>query len=478
MYREHPLKILKYSIKNIWLLIFPLLRGIWAMKLDVDKLYTWLKGAWFDILFILLIILFGCVKWLFSKIDVTESAIIHTNGIVIKTKTVIPYENISSITREHSFYLRCFKAVRFYADTCAGILKTPDMVLLLNNKVCEKIIGTVPQAESESSVVYRHKPKSIIIIFFSVLFSSSFSGVIYISAFFFQGGQIAKDLISESVDQLTAEASKFLIINIPYAVLTIVIVIMGAWIISFIINMVRYSGFFIRRYEHIIEIESGNITPRRFLLCQNKINYIYLKQNLLMKIFSVMSVNVNCSGYGTSKKKNLPVLLPVQTKGKFKENLKSATDIEYKTNRQYKPKITSFWQYIWASVIIAICIFPATRFLSFHNEQLHDAVIFITVMAEIPAVWYIIIRFAALLTSGVTIDGNLIYLRYSRTFSFYTLIAEKDKLAKAAITQSPFQKIFKKCSVVFYFNSEITEGHVVKALKLKDAQKILQLLME
>ena len=154
MYREHPLKILKYSIKNIWLLIFPLLRGIWAMKLDVDKLYTWLKGAWFDILFILLIILFGCVKWLFSKIDVTESAIIHTNGIVIKTKTVIPYENISSITREHSFYLRCFKAVRFYADTCAGILKTPDMVLLLNNKVCEKIIGTVPQAESESSVVY------------------------------------------------------------------------------------------------------------------------------------------------------------------------------------------------------------------------------------------------------------------------------------------------------------------------------------
>ena len=61
MYHEHPLKILKYSAKNIWLLVFPLVRGIWAMKLDVNKLYMWLRGAWFDILVIILIIHLGFV---------------------------------------------------------------------------------------------------------------------------------------------------------------------------------------------------------------------------------------------------------------------------------------------------------------------------------------------------------------------------------------------------------------------------------
>ena len=33
-YSEHPLRILRYSIKNIWLLVFPLLRGINAVWTD------------------------------------------------------------------------------------------------------------------------------------------------------------------------------------------------------------------------------------------------------------------------------------------------------------------------------------------------------------------------------------------------------------------------------------------------------------
>lgn len=49
MYHEHPIRILKYSIKNLWLLIFPLIRGIHAITFDVGKLYHWIKGAWFDI---------------------------------------------------------------------------------------------------------------------------------------------------------------------------------------------------------------------------------------------------------------------------------------------------------------------------------------------------------------------------------------------------------------------------------------------
>ena len=28
VYREHPIKILRYSAKNLWLLIFPLLRSL------------------------------------------------------------------------------------------------------------------------------------------------------------------------------------------------------------------------------------------------------------------------------------------------------------------------------------------------------------------------------------------------------------------------------------------------------------------
>lgn len=473
MYHEHPLKILKYSAKNIWLLVFPLVRGIWAMKLDVNKLYMWLRGAWFDILVIILIILFGFAKWYFSRITFSESAVIHKKGIIIKSLKIIPYENLSALTREHSYYLRPFRAVRVFTDTCGGIMKTSDMRFLLSYKVCAEFINKIPQSEHESDIVYRYKPKFILIFFFSALFSSSFSGVVYIGAFFFEGGQIAQDIIRTSLDRFTAEASKFLIMNIPYAVLTVIVIIFGAWLISFITNMIRYSGFFIRRYKHIIRIESGRITPRRFLISQDKINYYYLRQNLLMKIFRVMSVNISCSGYETKKNKNYPVFLPIESGRKIKSDLENAAGIRYNHKRQYKPKLSGIWNYIWFAVLIAAVIFPVFRILPRIIPELDEAASFFLIMAEIPAIWFFIVRIAALLTSGVTIDGELIYVRYSKRFDFYTIIGEKSKLVKLDVKQNLFQRyVSHKCTVSFYFHNEISQRHYVKGLKLEQAKEI------
>ena len=65
MYHEHPLRILKYSAKNIWLLIFPFLRGLRTYHFSKDFFYTWIQGAWKDILVIGVIVLFGFIRWFF-----------------------------------------------------------------------------------------------------------------------------------------------------------------------------------------------------------------------------------------------------------------------------------------------------------------------------------------------------------------------------------------------------------------------------
>ena len=478
-YREHPLKILKYSAKNIWLLIFPLIRGLWAMKFDISQVYLWLRGAWFDIVVVILIILFGFAKWWFSKIRFTESAIIHKSGIFIRTKKVIPYENLASVTREYSFYLRVFNAVRIYVDTCAGVFKSHDMKLIFSKNKCNEFMKQVPQQEENGSGDYKYVPSIALIFFFSILFSSSFSGVLYIGAFFFQGGQVAQDALRKSLDQITAEVSKFLIVNIPYAVLTIIIIAFGTWLISFINNLIRYSRFKTRRCRHTIKVENGTITPRYFTICQDKINYYYLKQNLIMKIFRVMSVNVSCPGYGTSQNKNFPVLLPIETKRRIQGKLRDIAQIEFKYKRQYKPDILSSWQYIWLAVYLMIGILPIQLIVPKVAPQLSDAAWFITVMLEIPAVWYFIIRIAAHLTSGVTIDNGKIIIWYSKRYSMYTIIADTSKLVKVDIRQNWFQILIShKCSVGFYFNGEMSERHYVKSLKMKQAQEIKRRLLD
>ena len=58
-YHEHPIKILRYSAKNLWLLIFPLLRSLRFYPFSLQNFVEWGAGAWFDLLVALLILGFG-----------------------------------------------------------------------------------------------------------------------------------------------------------------------------------------------------------------------------------------------------------------------------------------------------------------------------------------------------------------------------------------------------------------------------------
>lgn len=472
LYHEHPLKILKYSAKNIWLLIFPLIRGIRAYRLDVNRLYEWFRGSWFDILIILIILLFGYIKWKFSLISVSNNTITHIRGIIFKVRTDIPIRNISSVTIEHPFHLRIFRAVKFYADTRSGTTASNDMFLLLKRRTSDEIMKKIPSASRHDSIKYSHKPKLYLIFLFSALFSSSLSGIIYIGAFFFQAGEIAKDIILTSIDIISAETSKFIISTIPPVIWGIIIFLLSTWIISFIVNLIRYSGFSIRHDSDIIEIKCGYLTKRRFNIFMKKINYIDIRQNVIMKLFRVMSVNISCSGYG-SNTKNLPVLVPIITKRTLNENLSDIVHARFSISKQYKPKITSFWQYIWFSVIISALILPLTSIITYFFPPFHQLAVFVTVMAEIPALWSVVVKLTALCTSGITFNDGYIQINYSKGFSFHTAIAEPEKVAKFYIKQSPFQRIFKKCTVSIYFGSEVSVRHTVKAIPVDDAQKIL-----
>ena len=81
---EHPLRILRYSARNIWLLIFPLLRGLSILQMDARRLYEWARGAWQDIAVIGLIIVFGFVRWYFAQIIISDRNITQRGGVIIR----------------------------------------------------------------------------------------------------------------------------------------------------------------------------------------------------------------------------------------------------------------------------------------------------------------------------------------------------------------------------------------------------------
>lgn len=119
MLHEHPIKILRYTAKNLWLLIFPLLRSAHFFPFSAKEIAAWLHGAWFDLLICVLILTYGAIRWYFCGFMYNTEVIRRQSGILLKRETEIPCSSITSVTEEHAFFLRPFGAVRVSIHTGA-----------------------------------------------------------------------------------------------------------------------------------------------------------------------------------------------------------------------------------------------------------------------------------------------------------------------------------------------------------------------
>ena len=125
MLREHPLRILRFSKKFLWLLIFPILRGAYhfATKEDVFK---WVRGTWFDLLILCLILVFGWLVWFCRKFDIHDGQIYVQDGFILTRRRYLPIRNLSAMTVEHPLLLRPLGACYISADT-AGDVVAPEV---------------------------------------------------------------------------------------------------------------------------------------------------------------------------------------------------------------------------------------------------------------------------------------------------------------------------------------------------------------
>ena len=90
VYREHPIKILRYSAKNLWLLIFPLLRSLRFYPFSLQNLIDWGAGAWFDLLVALLILGIGTLRWHACTYYFDEVSIRSQSGLLLRRGTGDP----------------------------------------------------------------------------------------------------------------------------------------------------------------------------------------------------------------------------------------------------------------------------------------------------------------------------------------------------------------------------------------------------
>lgn len=478
VYHEHPIKILRYSAKNLWLLIFPLLRSLRFYPFSLQNLIDWGVGAWFDLLIALLILCFGTLRWYCCSYSFDKVSIHAKSGVFLKQETEIPFSRITATVEEHPIYLRPFRAVRLQISTASGVIPETNMQLILYLHDLHRMRPHVKALQNDSAKATPYHTPAWRVLFFSALFSSSFSGALYVAALFFQGGRITSDLLEEfqarQILEDAADRASSVFVGVPRVALIIGIVILVLWLISFGRNLLRYGRFRIRFGSEFLSVHMGILNRRRFHLRDAAIIFPDLRQNLVMKIFGMVSLHIRCPGYG-GRRDTLPVLIPLMRK-RASWNLLGKLHAAQRLEQPLvtaRSKLRFFWSFLWPPVTGLMAVIVIRLFALWLIPDLSEIIRFFAIMLVLPLLWLLLVKVVTLLTQYVAMDEQHVQLHFSRGFTFHTITVRREHIVRTDLRQTPLQKRYGVCHFYLICNGPRQQRYKLTALPEETARAII-----
>lgn len=468
--RQHPIIILSYTTKYLWLLIIPLAKYLIATSFDLQK---WIKANWVDILTISVIIGYAVLRWVFVYFKFEDDCIVAHTGYFGISETRVYFSEISSLSLSQGYFFRMIKACTLFVDTDAKSIQQVDITLDITEKQALQVYEkAIEKCHNKPKYIFNSSKFNLIV--FSFLFSSTLSGVIIVLSVIYEAYRIVgREAEQYILQRFNTEIDKLpLIEHIPKYFLWAGIVIGGGWLISFLSNLFRHWNFSCTRCSDKLLINSGLGAKRRHVLIRNRINYIDFRQSLLMKAFKICSVSINCTGYG-KRRLEISALIPITTNSQADSSIKILMPGVPEMKADVKTGKEDVRRFITMPIVCCL-IPPAAAFVLIHFlPNLVNEIKMIAVITLIPLIWLCAVKFCAAFITSIALDSRHCMLSYCTLYAYHKIIVETTKISKISVSQNPFQRISKTCTVRVYMNSESTSRHTVRGLNYKLVTKLL-----
>lgn len=459
IYRQHPLSIVHAFWKYIFLLIFPLLRSLVLVR---QSFVYWLSGVWFDLLFLFAIVLFGFFQWYFTTFKIQEKGLYFRKGVFFRAEQYIPYANLSSVGVDKPFYLRPFHIVRLKLETDAGKKNRPDVKMLLHRDLAEEIVSLSTVYLTDTGTVTKsYKPRAAYIAILSLITSNTITGVLFVSTFITQTGKIlgqsAEDLLVYYMTRLT----QILAYRLPPAAAILACIILGGWLIGFLINLVNHLNFYTARKGGCLYARAGVLVQREYHMAVDEINCLTLRQSFLTKILGFYSAMISCTGYGKDKNE-LAALLPAVDSQGLRQSLHLILPEIQPTARQYKPPTRTITRFLIPPCTTLLCTLAGFLLLHHFFPEFHELILYLGIMVHIPIFWWLFVKIVAFFHVGIGIRGDVYTFRSTFAYAIYTTVVHKNKIARVEVRQSLFQKMAHCSDVIIYTYNERKHRLVVQ----------------
>lgn len=469
MKHQHRFAILKYAKGNIWLLIIPLVRGLFSLRTD---LYNWLKMAYMDIIVITVVFVLAWLKWYCMRYEITKKGIYVKTGLLFRKEYAIRYASVSCITFHQSLLLKPLKAVRIFINTNNYLVEKKhsksEIILFVSEIDYSQIYKNIPAENSEKKIIFQASKREI--LFYSMVFSSAIPSLAYMVAFIIQCSRVVGEKIEirflSVVNELTESLRNFYD-KVTATIVVLVLIIATGWLVSVAIKIMRRINFKISRCGGQILIENGLLDYWKYYVKYSSVNSVEIQQNLLMKIAGIMSVNINCTGYG-KRRDELPVFIPMTTKRQAMRMMKELLPDFTLSNIMLRTKRTYIMAYVWLPAVLIIGVAVSVAMLS-RMPTWDSAAGFVGIMLEIPLMYLLAVRIGAKIFAGIGVNDNSLTVSYCRGARLCTAIVPKDRIAYIKIRRTFFQRVGGCCDVIVYARGGHARGYRIRGIVVSEA---------
>lgn len=482
--RPHPLYILSNLWRYLFILLIPVVRGLYFVLINSFSLtegFTlgvnlsrWLHGAWMDLLVLFAFLSLGILLWATFTVEVSGDGLLVKRGVFRRELTFLPVSRTCCISVIQPLRLWLFGAVYLRVDTAGGSIQNADLLVMLKKKDCQKILRMLqaPVPLAPLSPVRSYKPKSRYVFILALITSNSFAGMVLISTFITQVGNILGQRFSEMIYGTFENVARTLAFGIPPAAFSLASVMSLGYLCAFVASLARHANFQVMRRRNLLEVNAGLLTRRSYRIEVSKIGYLDIRRSLLTCILGVYSIFLSTVGYGKFKD-DVSALIPCVRRRQLNYSLRLLLPEYHLSERTLRPhRIRSAFRYTSRTLALIVAVLAARIILCYFFPDWRELIVWVAFMANFPLIWLLIVKLIDLNTAGISFQDGCYTLRYSKGFSLHQVIIRPERIVRIRRVQSFLQRRTGRCDVYVYSYSEGRQTHHIRDLKREETEKI------
>jgi uncharacterized membrane protein YdbT with pleckstrin-like domain len=465
---QHPLALLTYTKRKFWLLLIPILRRLIAYNFDIIEWISW--GLW-DLLLLTLLAGIVMLQYFTFRYKFTENELIVKNNFIIRSNFKVNFNNISLLSSRETFWSRPFKAVKLQIESEAKSAfnrrKASDVVIITDKMTAERVLERFKKGNSKKQNVSYKNPRSMLFLY-SILFSSAYSGGIYILILLYQSADIISDTLgiyySDILMRFRAVAEN-IVEGVSDGLIFIIVISACGYLYSFLSNILRLQNYRLTMGK-LIEIKGGFFSRWSFYINRDYVNYTDIRQNMIMKIFGLYSINIGCTGYG---RREIPVFIPITELPKGGVGplmfLPKTETVLLQSEPKYKTAKTSFFKLTWFAGVLIIGFAVGFFILQNALPNFTRLYLFLLIMAEIPSVLYLAACITEYLTGGITYADRHFAVFYRKGLSEHMVIIPINKVSTIRERKTFFGNRHKISNITIITCGEKGVKHTARSVK-------------